>query len=243
MRKRTFAHMQRQPLEILHGERIGGLITLLSNDIPKATTCLTNFANASLFKFVVLFFASVFSLFYYEWRIACGAIAIGLLSFLSSVLLSPRVRSLGREAQKYAAESSAFLLDGLRGLPIIRVFLLYDKRAEDYSHVCNTVKRYRIKFRLLASFVDGLIVVLQYVTEPLALIFGLWLVRTEGMSIDQVVLVAGMASVMAEAFYSLSQFISFIQNSIVSGQRVFEFLDTPIEASTEKRMVHRRRNA
>jgi ABC-type multidrug transport system fused ATPase/permease subunit len=57
------------------------------------------------------------------------------------------------------------------------------------------------------------------------------------MDIGSLVFLAGLMGVMADSIRSLSSFISFIQNGLVSGLRVFQLLDTPAEEerSTLKR--------
>lgn len=231
LRKRVFAHSQRQSLSQLQNEKIGNQLTLLLSDVDKAIGCLTNFSNVCLFRFVVLFGYSAITSFLYDWRIALLALISGIASLVLSIGLSPKTRAIGRKAQEYSADAASFLLDSLRGLPIIRVFALHPKRMSEYNVMCDRIMKNRVLYRLFVGFVDGSISTIQYVTQPLALLAGIGLAASGSLSIDQAVLCAGMASVMAESFYSLSQFVSFVQNGLVSGRRVQDYLDQPIEAS------------
>ncbi len=229
LRKSLFAHIQKLPVSSAMEMKTGAYVTLMTSDTARAGGSLAGFAITSLFRFCVMFTASAVILFLRDWRMAVLSVAFSGVALWASVTLNPRGRKYDRQAQEFAAGTASFLIETVKGLPVIRVFLLKERFSARYRELCRGIQQRRIKYRAINGMIDGLIYLFQFSAQPVSFIFGAYLVTRGEMDVGSLVFLAGVAGVMADAVKSLSSFISFIQYGLVSGKRVFDLLDTPAE--------------
>ena len=227
--KAVFSHIQKLPVSGAMDRHSGEYILILSNDVERAGYALRGFAITSLFRFTVTFTYSCIFLFIRDWRIGLLSVAYCTLYFYISISQNPKARTLDRKAQEYASGTASFLIETAKGLPVIRVFLLKQQFAQRYQDLCKEIKRLRIRFRTINGMVEGLIHLFQLAAQPVAFLFGIYLVARGEMAIGSLVFLAALSGVMAEAVKSLSSFIAYIQTGLVSGKRVFSLLDTAVE--------------
>jgi ABC-type multidrug transport system fused ATPase/permease subunit len=229
MRTTVFAHIQKLPVSTILEQKTGEYITILTNDVDRAAQMLRGFAITSLFRFTVLFVFSTTMLFARDWRIGFLSFIMSVATFFISIKLNPLVRSLDRYAQEQAAHSTSFLIETIKAMPIVRVFTLHDRFTKIYESMCNVIKQKRTHYRTINGLVSGLLYFFQFAAQPVAFLFGIYLVSHGELNIGSLVYLAGLTGVMAEGMNSLSTFITHIQTGLVSGQRMITLLDIPAE--------------
>lgn len=229
MRKAVFYHMQRLPLVTFNKRNQGDYISRLSTDITIASNVFNSFALTGLVRFVIFTGSSWLILLWLDWRFFLVGFLLSLWAIFVSVVFNPKVRFLELEALEETAQSTSFLMETLRALPIIRVFLLAPKLIEKYRIICKKVAKRRALSASLHGVTDGLIYVSCFCAQPIGFILGVVLVINGESSIPQVVFLAGIMGVMAEGLRNFSGFTRFIQPSLVASKRVFAILDEKIE--------------
>lgn len=228
LRSRVFDHVQHQSIPALSDQRLGEYVTLMTSDVDRAAGLLQNHAFQELFRFIVLFVGALVLLLSNIW-VTLITLSFGILSFFCAVKMNPMVRNLGREAQEYAGSSASFLLDLMRGMPLVRVFHMYERLKAQYRVICLGILERRVKYRTFVGIIDGLVGICQYATQPLTFVFCLIWVLEGRMLVSEAVYLSSLAGVMAEAFRALNSFIAHAQSSMVSSKRVMTFMDQPLE--------------
>lgn len=229
MRKKVFDHIQHLSISESIERKTGDYITRLTNDVERAAGMFRGYAFTGLSKFIVYTMVSLILLFRVEWRLAVISILLSGISFFLSTILNPRVRELERNASQETASSASYLIETLRAVPIVRVFLLGDILSRRYYNICRKIYSKRVKFRTMNGISDGLIYMFSYSAQPIGFIVGIFLMLQGQMELSKVVFASSVMGVMADGMRSFSTFVQFIQSGIVSSQRVFELLEQPIE--------------
>ena len=232
MRKSVFSHIMNMPYNILSKYKTGDYITRLTNDVNSAGTVFTSFAMVSLTRFVVVMSITLVLLLIYDWRIALAGIIYSIICLVLSVLLNPYVKRLEREAKLQIVNSSSFLIEAMRGIPIVRVFTLHDTLAKEYRNICQIIREKRIKFRTINGIAYGAIDFFAFSAQAVGFIIAI-LLSSNNVELGNAVFNATLMGLMADSMLRLSTFLLLIQPRLVSMQRVFEILDLPEENLAE----------
>ena len=190
---------------------------------------MQGFTVTTIFKFFVLVTGSAIVLFKSNWRMALISIVLSVSSFLVTTLINPRGRALDMDAQQATADAASNLQELSNGLPVVQIFGLQKYLKEKFEAVCTRILSKQIKSRLFYGLNEMIIFITSFSAQPISFIIGIFLVSRGELTIDELVLLSGYAGVMAEGMRNLSMFLKFIQNSLVSAQRAFNLLDTPVE--------------
>ena len=201
----------------------------MNRDVDRAAGFLQGFTVTTIFKFFVLVTGSAIVLFKSNWRMALISIVLSVSSFLVTTLINPRDELLDMDAQQATADAASNLQELSNGLPVVQIFGLQKYLKEKFEAVCTRILSKQIKSRLFYGLNEMIIFITSFSAQPISFIIGIFLVSRGELTIDELVLLSGYAGVMAEGMRNLSMFLKFIQNSLVSAQRAFNLLDTPVE--------------
>lgn len=229
LRKHVFNHIQQLTVSESMERKTGDYISRMTNDVDRAGGMFQSYAITGLSKFILYFIFSTVILFQTNWKLALISLFLCIMSFFLSTILNPRIRILEHKARESSSSSASYLIEALRSLPIVRVFLLKSILSERYYEVCKEIYKKRVTYRSMNGITDALIYFFSFSAQPIGFIVGIMFMVQGEMEISSVVFTSSIMGVMAEGMRNFSVFVQFIQPGIVSSQRVFEMLDQPIE--------------
>ena len=229
IKKALFAHIQRLPLEILSKRQTGDYLMRVTNDADRAGNMFQGFAVISLLRFVVVTVVTMTLLILADWRIAALAFIYNLVCFGLSLLVNPYVNKLERAARQEIAASSNIVLETMRSLPIVRVFMLGPILADQYRRRCESVRQKRTKFRAANGVAYGVVDFFSFSSQAVGFIAAIFLLSRGEMDLGDAVYTASLMALASDAMLRLSTFILWIQPPLVAAERVFEVLDEPSE--------------
>lgn len=229
LQKVMFRHIMEMPCEGLTNYKMGDYVTRLTDDVSRTTGVFSSFAVNNLIRFLVVFSATLVLLLMNDWRIALAGIFYGVINLLFSIYLNPYTKRLEQEAKIATVNSSSFLIEALRGIPIIRVFILQRVLAEKYNKICGIIRAKRIRFRTINGITYGVVDFFAQSAQAVGFILGI-LLAGDKIALGNAVFNATLMGMMGDAIYRLSTFLLLIQPNLVSMERVFEILDTASES-------------
>lgn len=233
LRKKVFSHIQRLPIATVMEYQIGNFITNISNDSKLAVSFFGGYTIIGLLKFVIYTVVSLVILIYIDWRLAALSIILAIVSVTISSIVNPKVQRLERGAKQSTSASASFLVETIRNMPIVRVFLLKDDLKEKYNIICNDIYKRRVHYRFLRGISFAFMYLFSSCAQPIGFVVGIALMINSGMDIATIVFASGVMGIMAEGVREVSSFIQFMQPCIVASQRIYEVLDAPIESLTK----------
>ncbi len=229
IRKAVLAHIQKLSASATTDKKTGDYITRLTTDADRAGYTFQSFAIVSLARFIVQTSVALVLLIISDWRIALVSIVYSLINFYLSTKLNPYAKQLDQQARVQTATSSSYIIDIMRSIPVIKMFLLRDVLAEKYTRICEGIFLKRSRFRTVNGIAYGVIDFFTFSAQAIGFIVGMLLILSNQMTIATCVYTASLMALMADGMLRFSTFLLLIQPSIVSAQRVFELLDTPTE--------------
>ena len=233
IKEALFAHIQRLPLGSIAKRQTGDYLMRVTNDADWAVGILRTYHIMNLARFIVVTSVVTVLLVLADWRIALLSFGYSLISFTISLRANPTVNKLDREARQEIAASSNVVLETMRSLPIVRVFVLGHMLAERYRLRCTTAMQKRAKFRAVNGAVYGIVDFFTFSAQAVGFIAAVFLLMRGEMALSDAVYTASLMALAADAMLRLSTFILWGQPPLVAAGRVFEILDDPGEMTRE----------
>lgn len=236
LHKKLFRHILAMPVEEQSKFKAGDFLTRLTDDVNRTTEVFASFSVQQLIRFVVVFTATLVLLLVHDWRIALAGVAYGAINLALSLRLNPYAKSLEADAKTEVVRSASFLMEAIRGIPIVRVFTLAPVLGERYRRICECIREKRMKYRTVIGITYGVVDFFSQSAQAVGFLLGVLLAGDE-VSLGQAVFNATLMGMMADSVYRLSTFLLLIQPNLVGMERVFHLLSQPVEATVPQRVL------
>jgi len=233
LRKAMFLHIEKLPYDKMARYKTGDYITRLTDDANRTVNVFASFSIFNLIRFAVVFSATLVILLINDWRVALAGVLYGGVNLALSLYLNPLSKRLEREAKAEAVNSSSFLIEALRGIPIVRVFTLHEVLTERYQRICAVIREKRRKYRTAIGVTYGVVDFFAQSAQAVGFIIGV-LLAGGSVALGQAVFNATLMGMMADSVFRLSTFLLLVQPNLVAMERTFELLDLPTEALSPK---------
>ena len=145
-----------------------------------------------------------------------------------SLYLNPRAKAQEAVAKKEIASSASFLVEALRSMPVVRVFLMGEVLSQRYRAICETIRQKRMKYQNIIGLTYGVVDFFAQSAQAVGFIIGILLAK-DGQTLGQAAFNATLMGMMGDAIYRLSTFLLLSQADLVSMERVKNLLDQPLE--------------
>lgn len=228
VQKRIFGHICRMPHSAQVRYRTGDYITRLSDDAGRCGNMLGGFSVVQLLRFIAVFPATLILLLINDWRIALISLAYGGVNIALSMYLNPKAKGQEAVAKEEIDSSASFLVEAMRNIPVIRVFVMQKALGERYREICGRVREKRIRYQDWIGLTYGVVDFFAQSAQAVGFILGVLLSLGRG-SLGQAVFNATLMGMMGDAFYRLSTFLLLAQRNLVSIERVESLLSEPLE--------------
>ena len=232
LRSRVYRHLQRLSLAFFTRTRTGEVQSRIANDIGGVQTVVTSTATSIVSNFTTVT-ATVVAMFLLDWRLA--AFALVLLPFF--VALSRRVgaqrKAIASTRQATMADMSSLVEESLSvsgvllGKTMGRAPALADRFEGESERLAELEVRQRMAGQWVMASIGMTFAIMPAATYWLA---G-WALVSGGPAISIGTLVA-FTTLQTRLFFPIGQLLSVgidIQTSLALFDRVFEYLDLPVE--------------
>jgi ATP-binding cassette, subfamily B, bacterial len=230
LRTRVYRHLQRLSLAFFTRTRTGEVQSRIANDIGGVETVVTSTAT-SIASNLTTVIATVVAMFLLDWRLAVFALI--LLPFF--VLLTKRVgaqrRRIAAERQESMADISSLVQESLSvsgillGKTMGRAPDLAERFRRESSRLSDLEVRSRMAGRWVMASVQATFAIMP------ALVYWAAGMDLGGAAISIGTLVA-FTTLQTRLFFPLGQLLQVqvdLQTSLALFERVFEYLDLPVE--------------
>jgi ATP-binding cassette subfamily B protein len=227
LRMALFTHLQRLPISFFDRNRVGRLLTRVTNDVDVLNELFT--------AGVVSIFGDVFTLA--GILIAMGRINAELMGVSFSVLplilmvtltFRVKVRNSFRDIRTRLARMNAFLNETLSGMSTVQMFNREERNLDDF----RTVNAGHRDANLQAVFYHALFFPALELVGALAVSLIVWYggrqVMWTGITLGTLVAFIQYTQRFFRPISDLSEKYNILQQAMASSERIFDLLDTPI---------------
>jgi len=232
LRSAVYRHLQRLSLAFFTRTRTGEIQSRIANDIGGVETVVTSTAT-SIVSNLTTVIATVVAMFLMDWRLAL--FSLGLLPFF--VFLTRRVgrqrRQITTTQQRTLADISTLVEESLSvsGILLGRTMGRTEELGERFSSQSGELARLEVASRMAGRWVMALIQTTFALMPAAVYWFGGWSYAHGGGAISIGTLVA-FTTLQTRLFFPIGQLLSVgvdVQASLALFDRVFEYLDLPVD--------------
>jgi ATP-binding cassette, subfamily B, bacterial MsbA len=230
---RFYCHMLRLPLVFYQGLSSTGQILSRLNEVNSAQqTVLQMLIDVAVNSILTIIYAGV--LFVTDWRLSLAVVAVSPLYMGVSLYFNRRTRQLSRQVLESYAVMNGAMYEGLTGLKTVKALAAehrFGRRVKKLIMSTNQISFRRTIFQSEANLVIGIV---QAICVIAILSFGGYLVLNGAMSAGQLAAYILILRELSTPVSTLNGINQQIQAAAVAIDRLFEILNYPVEANTEK---------
>lgn len=229
MRDRVYEHLLQLDLKFFGRTRVGQIISRLTNDVDQLRTLLTRNVGEfvkSLLEVLVTFGALVILSF--ELTIVALLVLPPMFGIWGRI--RKRLLRADRGVLNLAGEVSSHLQETVSGVRVVKAAAAEDFERGRFRELTRRYYKSFVRAERLRLTVSPLTEMMSAFGTVLLLWYGTRMVLVE-QDIDATAFITflGMSLKLYRPAKWLSRFPSLVQPGLVGGERVFEFLDAPIE--------------
>ncbi len=230
LRQELYQHLQNMSLRFFTHTRLGEINSRMNSDVVGAQSAVTStLPNVVTNSFTLI--TTLIVMFSIEWRLTLLSIIILPLFLIPARRVGKTLRDLRRKSMEYNADMSSIISETLtiNGALLVKTFGRQEQEKKRYKDVNYKVKDVGIQNALVSRWFFMGLGIAATIGTALNYWVGGYFVLTEVISIGTVVaFVAYLARLYGPISALTNVQVEFI-TSMVSFERVFEYLDMPIE--------------
>ncbi len=235
IREDLISHIQSLPIQYFNKTPVGRIVTRLTNDVATLSELFTDGAITILVESILLF-SILIAMAFISWKLTLLTMFSAPLFIWGSIKISNRIRDLLREAKKILSTLNSFVAENLSGIKVIQLYNRVSRNRNHFSKVSQDYKNLTLQSIRAYAFMQPVMNLFSAVTISIALYSGGLFHQSDGLALGSVVaflmLVQDFIPPLREILEKYQQF----QNSLTSGERVFQVFDeVPEQQSTAAR--------
>ncbi len=237
LRVLLYDHIQHMPLSFISGNRVGELLSRITNDVTVLQDVVTSVV-VDLVVQGVTFVGMLAFLLYINWKLTLVAFAILPLAALVIDKTSKKMRRVGHDIQEQLARVSGIAQEALSSLRIVHSFATEELELRRFRNQNFLNFKALMHGTQIFSALEGVVEVILVG----ALAFILWIggrkVVSGELSPGELIAFLGYLGFLVQPLRVCSRAISRIQQGLASADRIFSLLDTPLAIASPPSPVY-----
>ncbi|TMF46668.1 MAG: ABC transporter ATP-binding protein, partial [Chloroflexi bacterium] len=231
LRNQLFDRVLKQSIAFFTATRTGDVMSRLSNDVNGVQSVVSD-TIFSLVNNIVILASTVVLMFALDWKLTIAALVV-LPAFLLPTRRVGKATFQARKAtQGKLAEMTAYMQEtlGISGMQLVKAFVKQVAEITRFRKLNDELRRLNIRQSMIGRWFFMLMGVLGTAGPAVLWLFGGYLVVTGQESLGTVVT---FATVLLARLYgpvgSLANMQVNVVGSLALFQRIFEYMDLPVE--------------
>lgn len=230
LRVRMYSHLQRMSLRFFTDTRSGEILSRVTSDVTGVQDLVTNTAS-ELLNAVVIVITTVALMLAMDWRLTCVCLVMMPLFIYPTRKAGRLRRALSKESQAKVADLSALLEETLSvsGALLTKTFGRQRRELDRFDETTRALMRLELRKTMIAQ-VFWVMTQTFWAVAPAAIYY------LGGKKLDAGQLTLGsiiaFVTLQNRLFFPLSRLFSVqvqVQSSLALFERIFEYLDLPVE--------------
>jgi ATP-binding cassette subfamily B protein len=230
LRQAMYDHLQRMSLRFFTHTRSGEIVSRFNNDVVGAQSAVTGTLPNIVTNGITLV-STLAVMMTIEWRLALLSVAVLPLFLLPARRVGGILRRIRRQAMEYNADMSSIITEtlGINGVLLVKTFGRQRQEVARFRETSEKVRDTGVRRALVGRwFFLGLGIASAIGTALIYWVGGYQVLR-EAITVGTIVAFASYLTRLYGPISSLSNVqVEFVQ-SMVSFERVFEYLHLPVE--------------
>ncbi|MBM4296402.1 MAG: ATP-binding cassette domain-containing protein, partial [Deltaproteobacteria bacterium] len=229
LRDRVFAHLQKLPLSYFQYQKIGDLMSRLTNDVQAVRELMGFGSLAIVDAVVVILFSLTLMIAIDPWLTLWSMMAMPSIPIVVRYF-GRHIFRTSRETQEQLSELSAYVLENFSGIRVVQAYAQENNQIRGFDRISSA---YRKKTMWLATL-WGIFWPLMQVHAGVAATIVLWLggrqVLAGTMTLGEFVAFNGYLAMLTWPLMAIGYTANQYQRGTAALSRIGEVLDTPVGA-------------
>jgi len=230
LREAMYDHLQRMSLRFFTHTRSGEIVSRFNNDVVGAQNAVTG-TLPDITSNLITLASTLAVMITIEWRLALLSVAVLPLFLLPVRRVGSILRRIRRQALQYNADMSSIITEtlGINGVLLVKTFGRQRQEVGRFRQTSHQVRDIGVRQALVGRwFFLGLGIASAIGTALIYWVGGYQVLR-QAMTVGTIVAFASYLSRLYGPISSLSNVQVEFAQSMVSFERVFEYLHLPVE--------------
>ena len=230
LRQELYTHMQRQSLRFFTNTKTGELMSRLNNDVVGAQNAVTG-TLVNIVTNVIGLISTLIIMVSLEWRLTILAIAIFPLFLLPTRRVGVILRDIARRGMEYNANMNTLMNETLNvnGALLVKLFGRQADEVQRFGQINANVRAIGVRRALIGRWFFLGLGIVGSIGTALVFWWGGRLVLQGAFTIGTIVAFVNYLGQLYGPISSLANVRVEFETAMVSFERVFEYLDLPVE--------------
>lgn len=228
MREDVSEKIEKIPLNYFDNHSTGDLISRTTNDIAKIGDNIQT-SVSQIFNSLILVAGIVTMMFFLSWELALVFLATVPLNFIAVRVITSNTRSFFQNKSKRLGNMVGYVEENYTGTDLIKAYNYMDDANAEFGVINRDL--YDVSWR--ASFYSGILLPVMTFIGNLAYVLiaigGSILVIWNRVMIGDILAFIQYSQQIRRPLESIAEMANTLQETLASSERVFEFLDAPVE--------------
>jgi len=230
LRQQMYSHLQTMSLRFFTHTKSGEIISRFNNDVVGAQSAITG-TLPNIVTNVITLVSTLIVMISIEWRLAVLSVVVLPLFLLPARRVARILRDIRRRAMEYNADMSSLISETLsiNGALLVKTFGRQRQEANKFRVTNRNVRDIGVRRALVGRWFFLGLGISGAIGTALIYWIGGRLVLSEQLTIGTIVAFAAYLARLYGPISALTNVQVEFATSMVSFERVFEYLDLPIE--------------
>ncbi len=224
LRDQLFRKLHSLDLDYHHRQRVGDLLSRLSNDVGAIRNIVAELSISLIVSFSLLLGAATVMLLM-NWRLGIIVLMVAPLASLVSIHFGRTLQTLSARIQNELARSNVIAQESLSGMEVIKGFARAPREAQRYRRALTRFMSVAIKTRRVDAFFNALVGFLMSAAIIVIFWFGGIEVIAGSLSAGTLVAFLLYSQNVTQSVGAIAQHYASFRQSMGASSRVFEILD------------------
>ena len=235
VKKDLFQHLEQLDMQFYHKRKIGDILTRLADDVYSIESFLGILIDQILMNVLMGGFILAICL-HLNWRVTLASLTFFPILILTQKYYGKRIKKSRKKVIEKSADLLSFMQEIIISIKMIQAFVLEKFNLDQYLKKSRNLIRKELKLTLLSSYAGAAAGFITFVPLIIILWYGGFNVMEGTLTVGSLIALYTYVGRLFGPVSSLGSVNVSIQSTLVSVDRVFEFMD-------KKPKVYNKKNA
>ncbi|MCK4669884.1 MAG: ABC transporter ATP-binding protein [Nanoarchaeota archaeon] len=233
VKRRLFEHIERLDLGFFSRKKLGDILVRLDDDVYGVEDFIGILIDDILMNVLTGGFILGICLFI-NWKVTLSALCFFPFYVLSQKYFGEKVKKQRKKLLKLSSNFLSFLQESMVSIRAIKVFVLEKLALKKYTKQSKRLIKEDLKLTLIEGYSGSIVGLITFTPLLIILWYGGFKVITGALTIGSLMALYTYIGKLFGPVSSLGSLNIAIQSTMVSVNRVFEFLDTKPKIKEKK---------
>ena len=216
------------PINYLESKNCGEILSHITNDVEILSSSLTS-SISQIISSIIMFFGTIYMMFSISWQMSL--ISIGILpiaSFFISIIAS-KAQKFFKKFQDNLGLINGHIEEIYSGHEIVKSFNMEKASIEKFESFNKNMYQLAWKSEFLSGLISPIMSIISNINYIAVCVMGGYLAVLKRISIGDISAFMAYSGQFINPLIQIANISNIIQQTIVSAQRIFDFLDSKEE--------------